>query len=126
MADGKIFGQINAYGQIAHTDGTEQTTAQLAIPTTPDAIYHVFARVTCHGSGGASGLCGQLTGKVVVDGAALAIAGVTWTGTDGGTGYTATLDVSGGNVRVRTTAANLQRSVANIEAFGVEMNIVAS
>lgn len=126
MADGAIFGKRNAYDQFAHTDTNPQTTAQLAIPTTPDAIYHIFARVTCHGSGGASGLCGQLTGKVVVDGAALAIAGVTWTGTDGGTGYTATLDVSGGNVRVRTTAANLQRSVAHIEAFGVEMNIVAS
>lgn len=126
MADGAIFGKRNAYGQVAHTDGTAQTTAQLAIPTSPDAIYHVSARVTCHGSSGGAGLCGQLTGKVVVDGAALAIAGVTWTGADGGTGYTATLDVSGGNVRVRTTAANLQRSVAHIEAFGVEMAIVAA
>lgn len=130
MADGKIFGSRREHGQVAHTDGTEQTvvelTGDLAIPTTPEGIWYIRADVVCHGSNGTTGLCGQLTGQARMDGGVLSVGNVTWTGTDGGSGYTATLDDGGGVVRVRVTAANLQRSVARIEAFGVEMAITAA
>lgn len=125
MANGDIFGTRRAWGQVAHSDGSATTVAQLALPTGTDGTWYVDARFVTVASSATAGFVGTLRARVVVDTATLTIADATVDKTDGsGTGFDAALDVSGGNVRVRVTAASGRRSVAVLEAFGVEQEIV--
>lgn len=121
MADGAIIGRRAAIGQVAHTDGTATVVASLTLPTSHDGIYHVIGRVVCSSNTG-TGMCvGTLTGMVMVDGGAAILQVEEPLQDVGATGYTLALTESGGAIRVSVTAANGVRSVALIEAFGVEM-----
>lgn len=124
MADGDIYGTRRAWGQVAHTDGNATTVAQITPPTAVDGYYFVRADLVTGGSNATTGVVGTVRGRVYVDGGTVAVTDISFDKTDGGgSGYDATLDVSGTAVRCRVTAANNRRSVATIELFGVEQAI---
>ena len=124
MADGALQGRRAALNQFSHTDGNAQTVVEVPLPTV-DGLYCVRAWMTGGTSSNTNRVGAALVGNFTMDGGAAI-------GSDdstmslksmGATGYTVVLDASGGNARLRVTAANGHRSVGFIEVFGVELAI---
>ena len=121
MADGAIQGRLATIGQVAHTDGTATTVVGVTLPSGVDGCYFVLARVAALHANTTNPIVAVLTATVKVD-AGIASLGI---GEDlkdvGVTGYAVAFAFSGSRVDVQVTAAAGVRSVALVEAFGVEM-----
>lgn len=123
MADGAIFGKRRAWGSAAHSNGSATVIAQLSVPASPDAYYHVTAEIVTGGSNSTQGVVGTVRGRVVVDGGAISVGLTNFDKQDGGSSYDATLDIDSGNVRVLVTAAANRRSGAELVMWGFEQAI---
>lgn len=124
MADGYITGTIREFGQVLHTDGTSTLVVGLTLPSF-DGIWKVLARVTGSSSSGSCGAVHLISFNVVIDGGTASINASSSLSNSGICDITIGTNVSGTNVRILITAYNGYRSVGVIEAFGVEMNIMA-
>lgn len=124
MADGYITGTLREFGQVVHTDGTSTLVVGITLPSF-DSIWKVLARCTGSSDSGSCGAVHLISFNVVIDGGTASIGAMSSLSNSGICDITIGTNVSGTNVGVLVTAFSGYRTVGVIEAFGVEMNIMA-
>lgn len=124
MADGAIFGTVRKWGHAAHSNGSATTVLSWTVPATPDGYYMAQIAVLTTSATGATSA--RWTGHCVVrcDNGDVTVTSLsTGDAADGGSGYTLTVDIASGALRILVTAASGYRSTAKLEVFGHEQAI---
>lgn len=124
MADGYVTGYVREFGQVLHTDSAATVVVSLTLPSAVDGVWHLLGRcVSSNASGSTDAI---FNARATVNDGTASIGTVYSNLTGGGApGPDAYLTVSGADVQITVESANTYRSVGMIEAFGVEIDIVA-